>query len=372
MESSAGRRVLVVDDVAEMRLTIRRALSACGYEVDAAATLAQAHEMNPASYDAVLVDAGLGAEHGIDLLETLRAEDPATVRRCLMITGGAIDAVPAGVARLAKPFRLDELVDAVRALQLPGHVPASGEPADIGPVHAGPAPGSALPDGNPAEAAEPQAWQVLRLIRRLRARERHELVGFLHDGPIQELTAATLELQMSARSAQPSPAPPAVPRRLDAATASLRWLVDGNWPFLAPEIRLAAAIRQRTAWLLAAPATMDADGPPAGLTAMEEPVIVDVVELMLLGVMPAGLSARAHVAVRAEERALSIEVTFTRVMVDGQAIADPAAARAALAELARALGATLHVKPAERDWRAQIILPRQPALAVKQPSAAGQ
>ena len=71
-----GPRVLVVDDTDEVRTLIRRALAAHGYRVDAAATLAQASALDPAGYDAVLVDAHLGAELGTDLIETMLARIP--------------------------------------------------------------------------------------------------------------------------------------------------------------------------------------------------------------------------------------------------------------------------------------------------------
>ncbi len=99
-----AQRVLVVDDLDEMRVLIRRALSAEGYEVDVAATLAEARAMDLGKYDAVLLDAHLGSGRGIELIETLRSQYPATAKRCLMITGGAVDVLPEGVPILAKPF----------------------------------------------------------------------------------------------------------------------------------------------------------------------------------------------------------------------------------------------------------------------------
>jgi hypothetical protein len=44
--------------------------------------------MDPAGYDALLVDAHLGRERGTALIQALVAEDPAAARRCLQITGG--------------------------------------------------------------------------------------------------------------------------------------------------------------------------------------------------------------------------------------------------------------------------------------------
>ncbi len=359
--SSGGRRVLVVDDVDEMRILIHRALSTCGYEVDVASTLAAVREMDPGGYDAVLVDAHLGPERGIDLVEALLSEDPAAAGRCLVMTGGAAGPLPDGVACLTKPFQLGELIDAVRGLHQPDTVPAPGLQADIPPDSAAHPPESVSPAGNQPAVAEPRAWQLLGLSRRLRAYERRELVDFLHDGPIQELAALTLELQMMSRSAPPGPAPSfdAMLQRLKAAIASLRWLVDGHWPFLAPETQLAAALQQRTAWLLAAPVTLDTDQQPAGVCATEVPVIADVVELMLLGMLPAGQLARAHVAVRTPERLIQIELTLTPAAGDDELTGDPAAAQAALDELARALGARSQTTLCGQHWRARIVLPSQ-------------
>ena len=124
---SAGGRVLVVDDVDEIRVLVQRALSAQGYQVDVAATVTEAFRMDPSGYDAVLVDAHLGAERGNELVEALRSEDPAAARRCLVLTGGSADELPQGVAWLAKPFQADELIDAVRALDhRPHSAPAPG------------------------------------------------------------------------------------------------------------------------------------------------------------------------------------------------------------------------------------------------------
>jgi CheY-like chemotaxis protein len=375
--TTSGLRVLVVDDVEEMRIVIHRALGARGYTVDVAATLAEARGMSPGGYDAVLVDAHLGPERGIDLVEALRSEDPQAVGRCLVITGGTTDTLPDGVAHLAKPFQLGELIDAVRALHEPDTVPIGGGQPDTVPMAGRPpgiapgsgrlpgiAPGSGVDPlasvpsaGSQPVAGEAQTGRLLRLARQLRARERHELVDFLHDGPIQELTAATLELQMMCRSVSSAPRLDGVLQRLNAAAGSLRWLVDGPWPFLEPEVRLAAALQQRTAWLLAAPVTVDADEEAAGLGPVEVSAVVDVVELMLLGMVTAHPPAQAHVALGTGEQLIQIDLTLTSAG-DDQAIGDPATAQAALDELASALGASMEARLSGRRWRARIGLPR--------------
>ena len=358
-----------------MRALIDRALSASGYKVDVAANLAEAREKDPSSYDAVLVDAHLGPERGLDLVAALQAEDPAAARRCLVITGGAADMIPDGIARLTKPFQLDDLLAAVHALHQPDDAPAPVTPAGVTTEPAGGTkesavrrPESAAKATEQLPHAEPRTWQLLRLVRQLRTREHHELVDFLHDGPIQELTAVTLGLQMMARSV-PVMAPKlqATQQQLDAAAGSLRWLVDGSWPFVQPETGLADAIWQRTAWLLAAPATVHADVQAAGLAAAETSAIVDVTELMLLGILPAGPPMQAHVTVRAGGREIQIELTLAADSGSdqpgsGQAAAE-AAAEAALDELASALGATAQATLGNQHWRALIAFPRQPRPA---------
>jgi DNA-binding response OmpR family regulator len=363
--SSGGRRVLVVDDLGQVRELISRALSASGYEVDLAANLAEAREKDPRVYDAVLVDAHLGAERGIDLIEALQSEDPAAAKRFLVITGGATDMIPDGVARLTKPFQLDDLLAAVHALHQPDAAPESDLHAGITAESAVRPPESATTAVEQPAGAEPRAWQLLRLIRRPRARELNELVDFLHDGPIQDLTAVKLDLQMMARSAPDTFAPKfeAAQRQLDAAAASLRWLVDGSWPFVLPETGLADVIRQRTAWLLAAPATVDADVHAAGLAAIEMSVIADITELMLLGILPASPPMQVQVAVRAKEREIQIELTLAADSESDQPDSDQAAAKAALDELASALGATAQATLGDQHWGAHIALPRQPRPA---------
>jgi CheY-like chemotaxis protein len=429
--NSGGLRVLVVDDLSEMRVIIHRALSDRGYQVDVAATIEQAREMSPGGYDAVLVDAHLGPERGTDLVEAMLAEDPAAASRCLVMTGGPTGALPDGIAYLAKPFHLGELIDAVSALHQPragpaahrqpgstpaaqgqaastptmqrqaastptmqrqaastpaahreagitpaahreaGITPAAHREAGITPTmhreaaiapDAGAHSPTPVPSGEYRPGTGLQAWRLLGLTRRLRARERHELVDFLHDGPIQELTAVTLELQMTRRSMPDPSALDGVLQRLDAAAGSLRWLVDGQWPFQSPETQLAATLRQRTAWLLAAPVAVDLDEPTAGLATTEMQVVVDVVELMLLA-MVAGPPVRAHVAVRTEAHLIGIDLTLMAAAGENQEIGDPALARTALDGLASALGTSAETALRECPWRVQIALAREPAAA---------
>jgi hypothetical protein len=220
----------------------------------------------------------------------------------------------------------------------------------------------------PAPGAEPpctadQAWQLLRLTRRLRTHERRELTDFLHDGPIQELTALALDLQLMSR-AGPGPGAriDAMLQRLDAATSALRWLIEESWSFLTPETQLAAAIKQRTSWLLSEPVTVEADRKAGDMDPADMPVIVDVVELLLLGLIPPGQPALAEVAVRTPRRLIQIELTLTAA--GGSELAgDPSAALASLDELACALGASAQATLDGGRWRASLALPNRPGGA---------
>jgi DNA-binding response OmpR family regulator len=358
-----AQRILVVDDVAEMRSLVRRALSAGGYEVDAAATLAAALGMDPGSYDAVLVDANLGAERGADLIETLRSRDEAMAARCLIMTGGTLDMLPAGVATLTKPFQLGELLDAVRARLRPtapsgrSELPERGGRGGRGERAGVPADADTqLPAAGPRRAAEPQVDQLLGIIRRLRARERRDLADYLHDGPIQELTAASLELQLRRRSAPAALGTDSVQQQVDTAAGSLRGLVDESWPLQPAQTSLTEVISARTAWLLAAPAAVDGDL-PAARGVDEVARVADIVELMLLTTETAGPPARAHVTVRADPSLIQIDLTRTPERGD-QTASDLAAAQPALDGLAAALGADVHAELSGQQSRVCLTLRR--------------
>lgn len=352
---------------------IRRVLQAEGYEVDDAASLAEARAMGPDRYDVLVIDANIGRERGIDLVTELQARDPATARRCLVITGGARD-LPEDISCLHKPFGREQLLDAVHQLHQAVTAGPSGRPAIPGPRSAPsgrPDPGPGSPPGSDLgprpEAPQPRSAQLLGFTRELRARERQELSDFLHDGPIQEITATTLELQLMRKWAPPAQAAnlDAALSRLDAATGSLRWLVSGAWPPARPATDLTGALRQQTGWLLATPLTVEAGQQPEAPRAAEIPVIADIVELLLLALVPPGRPARAHVTVLTDESEIRIGLAVGPASDDqgsnDQAISDQAAAAGAyLVQLASALGAvSVRSDLGSRPWRARLALRRK-------------
>ncbi len=399
--SPGGPRVLVVDDTDEVRVLIRRALAGHGYQVDDAASLAQATALDPAGYDLVLVDAHLGADMGTDLIDTLVAQDPAAAGRCLVITGGSSGVVPHGVAILAKPFRPSDLLDAVRALHQPdsaatrppaavaGNGSAPARPAMPPPTAAPPTaaqptaapPTAAQPTAAPPTAAQPTvpqpatpaaarpggqasrmppAWRLLGMIRGLRSSERATVADFVHDGPIQELAAAALVIALSGRAEQGGVAriQDDLQQQIDAAGRSLRYLTDGDWPFLPPGASLPETIRQRTSWLPLSSVTVDIRQTCAALRA-EAPLIADVVELALFLMTSDGPLSQADICVQAGEDEAEIVLTLTQ---PGD-VRDWAADTGELAELASILGGTAYTERGPARWQVRIAVPRQCSVA---------
>jgi CheY-like chemotaxis protein len=350
-----ARRVLVIDDLLEMHVLIRRALSTHGYEVDGATTLAEALRMNPTGYDAVLVDARLGGESGADLIEMLRSQDPAGARRCVIMTGGPTDMLPAGVTLLTKPFQLSDLLDAIVKVQRTATGPGPGAMEQGGAGHD--RPGAPRLGPPPAGSLRPaRVPGLLRLIRLLRVQERRELADYLHDGPIQDLTAASLELQLMRRSASGSSALRAVQAQVDAGSAALRWLVDGPWPLGAGEAPAADIIRRRTAWLLDAPPEVTTDLPEPGPDRADPDLIADVIELALLAIRPAAPAARTAIAVSACAPVPQVMLTLTPGRSD-LAVGDWCTAQFALAGLAGALGVMLSADFREQQWQIRLSIP---------------
>jgi signal transduction histidine kinase len=111
-------RILVIDDEQGLREGCRRVLSRYHFQVDLAATgregLALFRQHHP---DLVLLDVMMPDVSGIELMNTLRAEDPDLV--CIIITGYAtvelaVDAMKLGAYDfIAKPFSDDNLLLAV-------------------------------------------------------------------------------------------------------------------------------------------------------------------------------------------------------------------------------------------------------------------
>ncbi len=113
----ATHRALVVEDFDELRDLLLAGLRAAGYQADGAGSVAEAVRMRPESYDVLVTDMRLGDADGAALLGIVGANDPTINSRCVLMTGGGFEMwVPPDVPVLVKPFPIDALVAAVRAV----------------------------------------------------------------------------------------------------------------------------------------------------------------------------------------------------------------------------------------------------------------
>lgn len=113
-----GPTVLIVDDDASLRLLCRVNLELEGYHVLEAPSVAAAEGAVAAdTVDLFLLDIHIGADDGLALMRSLRArEHNAPV---VLFTGSAtLDPITVAEADgvVPKPFRLEQLLDVVRAL----------------------------------------------------------------------------------------------------------------------------------------------------------------------------------------------------------------------------------------------------------------
>jgi CheY-like chemotaxis protein len=381
-EGYRGQRVLVVDDTAGIQALISRALTAHGYHVDVASSLASARTMGPGGYDSLVVDAHLGQDRGTDLVTELISADPGAAARCLVITGGAAGPLPDGVSVLAKPFHPAELLAAVRALHPDGNgadgrtggaggrgqpaaaggpapTPADTARADTGPADGGAgelAGAGAARDGGGHHSDGLAARELLAAVRGLRAQERGQLVDILHDGPIQDLAAVTLALHLLRGPALADAAEhlAGVRERLDSASRALRSLIDGQWPFLREETRLPEALAQRTGWLLAAPLTLHLRPAGAALPPADVPGAVDLAELMLFTMAAGEPLPAAEVTIGVAAGQLDVELAVPAP----EAPVPPGPPGPALAALGPALGGTVRTRFGPERWQAAITVPR--------------
>ncbi len=120
--TQASRRVLVVDDNADMRSSLKQLLSAMGYEVDTAEDGSQALDRQRENEAGVVItDIFMVGTEGLETIAALKREWP-DVRVIAMSGGGVVakknyldSALYAGAdATLQKPFSLESLKEALR------------------------------------------------------------------------------------------------------------------------------------------------------------------------------------------------------------------------------------------------------------------
>lgn len=111
-------RILLLDDDHSMQRLVTALLKRAGFRVDAVSKGNEAIErMKATTYAAVLLDLMMPHEGGMTVLSHLRANDPAMLRRVVLLTAApqsilrGIENEVCGVVR--KPFEHAELVEAV-------------------------------------------------------------------------------------------------------------------------------------------------------------------------------------------------------------------------------------------------------------------
>jgi len=117
----SARRILIVEDEQDVRVTMYHAFSGHGYEVTTAANAATALELlAQVQVDVALLDYRLPDMDGLDLYHRIKDRQPDLL--CIFVTAYAtVDmieaALDAGVCRiLPKPVDIPEILDAVEKL----------------------------------------------------------------------------------------------------------------------------------------------------------------------------------------------------------------------------------------------------------------
>jgi two-component system, OmpR family, response regulator len=136
-EGGGSMRILVIEDEPRIRAFLTRGLQAEGYSVDCAADGNQGLALALAgSWDLVVLDLLLPAQHGLAVLRELRREQPDLPVLILSARSdlptklkgfelGASDYVP-------KPFALDELIARVRVQLRKGHAGEDDSTVSVG------------------------------------------------------------------------------------------------------------------------------------------------------------------------------------------------------------------------------------------------
>ena len=119
-----SRRILVVDDDADMRLTLKLSLELAGYEVDVAANAREAlAQQRQRQADVLITDIFMPDADGFEAIDAFRREYPDT--KIVVVSGGAQftkrdylpDAELIGVdATLQKPFDVDTLLALLKGM----------------------------------------------------------------------------------------------------------------------------------------------------------------------------------------------------------------------------------------------------------------
>ncbi len=118
-----AKQVIVIDDSETVRRQVSLALSPAGYEVIEAGDGAEGAEQIQAHRSAAIAicDINMPRLSGLDLLDKVRAADPAHLPFIMLTTEGSPDLIERAVSLgakgwIVKPFKPDLLLAAVRKI----------------------------------------------------------------------------------------------------------------------------------------------------------------------------------------------------------------------------------------------------------------
>jgi len=126
MDVATAARILIVEDEEKVAFFLKEGLSGLenGYNVVSTSSAEEAlATIDSCEFDLVIADFRLPGRNGLELIDELRCSCPHT--RTVLITAYGSDELEAAAYRhnvaryFAKPFRLNELVEAVREILTP-------------------------------------------------------------------------------------------------------------------------------------------------------------------------------------------------------------------------------------------------------------
>tara|TARA_R110001583_G_scaffold94577_1_gene238204 strand:+ start:5749 stop:6852 length:1104 start_codon:yes stop_codon:yes gene_type:complete len=124
-------RILVVEDEAIIRQSVRRLLQRHHYEVTDLDSIDAAREYDLSAFDLVITDLRLPGGQGTDLIE-LAGTTPVLIMTSYASLRSAVDAMKMGaVEYIAKPFDHGELVEAVKSILEKAQLPPESSASDL-------------------------------------------------------------------------------------------------------------------------------------------------------------------------------------------------------------------------------------------------
>lgn len=169
---SSNQNILIVDDEAQIRALLMRAMSREGYAVRFAVDGEEAFGLIEKKIpDLILLDFNLPGLSGKEICRRLRRDSSTMSIPIIMITGSSVEELPADCLNsgaddyVPKPFNIKELLARVKAiLRRPRVYQEPDSPVRKGIISILPEERSVVIDGAPAAHFTPKEFELLRLL----------------------------------------------------------------------------------------------------------------------------------------------------------------------------------------------------------------